>query len=578
MAEKQQNEHISMSAALDDEQRVKVLSPGMLVAKRFFRNRLAMIGLIIIVSMFIFAFIGGMISPYGEGQVFRTYELTLKDYAGVTYNETFQYTVAEGKQFPALAQSEMILAINNGEASFTSKDTEYTLLNEGENFYRVVELEEVAKAVNFRGKLSVNASEGFDAGTAFKEALETAFRSDQQSFEFEGTTYSIAQSGKQVVISKAEDVAIASYMVFNPHKDGDSLSYEFRCLAEKAMNEGSNSFTADGKAYTMELDSENMSAVFLDENGTEYASASHFTVKGIANGVFISSGFRQAIQEAVETDAKEFLYTNENGGEEEYTLVRKNKQYTVRRQEETQVNNIYESPSKEHLLGTDGNGMDILTRLMYGGRISLLIGFVAIFLEILFGIILGGVAGYFGKWVDNLIMRIVDIFNCIPSMPLYIILGSLMDFLKLDPRIRIYFLCVLLAILSWPRIARMVRGQILSLREQEFMVAAEATGISTGRKIFRHLIPNVIPQLIVMATMGLGEIIIMEATLSFLGLGVKFPFASWGNIVNAVNDIYVMTNFWFVWIPAGFCILITVLGFNFIGDGLRDAFDPKMKR
>lgn len=175
-------------------------------------------------------------------------------------------------------------------------------------------------------------------------------------------------------------------------------------------------------------------------------------------------------------------------------------------------------------------------------------------------------------------MRVVDIFYCIPAIPLYLILGSIMDYYQVDPKIRIYLLCVILGLLTWVQPARIVRGQILSLREQEFMTAAEATGISIPRRIFKHLIPNVIPQLIVIATMGLGDVILTEATLSFLGLGVKFPCASWGNIVNAVNDSYVMTNFIWVWIPAGLLILLTVLGFNFIGDGLRDAFDPKMKR
>ena len=194
------------------------------------------------------------------------------------------------------------------------------------------------------------------------------------------------------------------------------------------------------------------------------------------------------------------------------------------------------------------------------------------------GVIIGGVSGYFGGWVDTLLMRVVDVVICIPAMPLYIIIGSIMDYYKVDPRLRIYALCIILGLIGWPGIARMVRGQILSLREQEFMIATEATGVRISRRIFRHLIPNVIPQLIVIATMGLGDVILMEATLSFLGIGVKFPYASWGNIVNAVNDVYVLTNFWFVWIPAGFLILITVLGFNFVGDGLRDAFDPKMKR
>ena len=220
----------------------------------------------------------------------------------------------------------------------------------------------------------------------------------------------------------------------------------------------------------------------------------------------------------------------------------------------------------------------MLTRLMYGGRISLMIGFVVIIIEGIIGILIGGISGYFGGWVDTILMRVVDVVICIPAMPLYIIIGSVMDYYKIDPRIRIYALCAILGIVGWPSIARMVRGQILSLREQEFMVATEATGVRVSRRIFRHLIPNVIPQLIVIATMGLGDVILMEATLSFLGIGVKFPYASWGNIVNAVNDVYVLTNFWFVWIPAGFLILLTVLGFNFVGDGLRDAFDPKMKR
>jgi peptide/nickel transport system permease protein len=153
-----------------------------------------------------------------------------------------------------------------------------------------------------------------------------------------------------------------------------------------------------------------------------------------------------------------------------------------------------------------------------------------------------------------------------------------MDAANLPSLIRIIYLMLILGFLGWPSVARMVRGQILSLREQEFMTATEACGIAVPRRIFKHLIPNVIPQLIVIMTMGLGNTIIMEATLSFLGLGVRFPFASWGNIISDVNNAFVMTHYWFVWIPAGICLLVAVLGFNFVGDGLRDAFDPRMNR
>ena len=215
---------------------------------------------------------------------------------------------------------------------------------------------------------------------------------------------------------------------------------------------------------------------------------------------------------------------------------------------------------------------------MYGGRVSLIIGFIVVFIESFIGVIFGGISGYFGGKVDNLMMRIVDVFYCIPSMPIIIIIGAAMDAANLDASKRMLMLMVVLGLTGWPGIARLVRGQILSLREQEFMTATEACGISVSRRIFKHLIPNVMPQLIVSMTMGLGSTIIIEATLSFLGLGVRFPFASWGNIINDVNNVFVLTHYWNIWIPAGVLLLLTVLAFNIVGDGLRDAFDPKMKR
>ena len=237
-----------------------------------------------------------------------------------------------------------------------------------------------------------------------------------------------------------------------------------------------------------------------------------------------------------------------------------------------------QAPSAEHPFGTDKMGRDIYARVLYGARASLSSTFALVLVIFLIGTFLGVISGYFGGWVDNLIMRIVDILYCIPSMPIIIILGAAMDAANVDPKIRMLYLMLILGILGWPSIARLVRGQILSLREQEFMTATESCGISVPKRIFKHLLPNVIPQLIVVMTMGLGSTIITEATLSFLGLGVRFPFASWGNIINDVNDTFVLTNYWFIWIPAGVLLLITVLAFNIVGDGLRDAFDPKMKR
>lgn len=574
-----ENEHISQSTALDDEQRVRVLSPTMLIVKRFFRNRLAMVGLAILLIMFLFSFLGGIITPYGETEVFRTTESALKDYAGATFNKDFQYFNADGVTLPPAASAQFILAVNNGEESFVSKDLEYTLVKDGEDFYRIFGLAEVAEVSAIKGRYTFKETEEGILSDAVKDACQQALEAEEEFFEAEGMQYRVYRSGKFYTLAQNTELAIATKKIFNTYHADTSLSYEFRYQAELAMNEKKSSFSADGTTYNAEYDEESDSAIFFTTDGTEYASLSNMSISPLTSGEFLTVDFKQAVTNAIAEDAKEFIFTNEETGEEEtYKLERKNEQYTVRRYQVISVNSVYESPSKTHWVGTDGNGMDVLTRLMYGGRISLMIGFVVVIIEIVIGIIIGGVAGYFGKWIDNILMRLVEIIQCIPSMPLYIILGSIMDYYKLDGRVRIYMLCIILGILSWPSVARMVRGQILSLREQEFMIAAEATGIRTVHRIFRHLIPNVVPQLIVIATMDLGNVILSEATLSFLGLGVKYPYASWGNIINAVNDIYVMNNYWFVWIPAGILILLTVLGFNFVGDGLRDAFDPKMKR
>lgn len=246
----------------------------------------------------------------------------------------------------------------------------------------------------------------------------------------------------------------------------------------------------------------------------------------------------------------------------------------------TQTTNSLANPSKDHLLGTDSNGFDVFVRLMYGGRISLTIGFIVVILETLIGIILGGLAGYFGGWVDNLIMRIVDIFNCIPTLPILLIASAVIDSWNIDPNsnTRIYILMVMITIFSWSGIARLVRGQILSLREQEYMVAAEVMGLPTSRKIFKHLIPNVMPQLIVSMTLGLGSVILYESTLSYLGLGVQLPKAAWGTMIATANIPEVLKYHPLMWLPAGLLIVVAVLGFNFIGDGLRDAMDPKARK
>lgn len=238
-------------------------------------------------------------------------------------------------------------------------------------------------------------------------------------------------------------------------------------------------------------------------------------------------------------------------------------------------------PSWKHVLGTDQYGYDVLTRLMYGGRVSLLLGFIVIFAEVAIGVFFGAIAGYFGGIADQIIMRVVDVFICLPGLPILMLAASLISGWGVPDRLRIFYLMGILTIFGWAGIARLVRGQILGIRELEYMIAAEATGLTTRRKIFKHIIPNVMPQIIVQATLGLGGVILSESTLSYLGIGIPFPYAAWGTMISSTSGAEgrdILQNYPNIWVPAGVMIVMAVLAFNFIGDGLRDAFDPKMRR
>lgn len=238
--------------------------------------------------------------------------------------------------------------------------------------------------------------------------------------------------------------------------------------------------------------------------------------------------------------------------------------------------NAKKPPSLQHWIGTDKNGRDIFTRLMFGGRVSLTVGIVATVLEIFIGSFLGCVSGYYGGWVDNLMMRIVDIILSLPTMPILIMISAIFSELHVDTKIRIYLLMLILAALGWAGICRFFRGQVLQIRETEFILATESMGIRDFKKIFKHIMPNVFPLIIVTATLAIGDTILMESTMSFLGVGVLPPYASWGNMVDEGSNMVDFTLHPWMWMPAGFFILVTVLCINLLGDGLRDALDPRM--
>jgi peptide/nickel transport system permease protein len=227
-------------------------------------------------------------------------------------------------------------------------------------------------------------------------------------------------------------------------------------------------------------------------------------------------------------------------------------------------------PSREHWLGTDTAGRDVYTRLLYAGRVSLAVGIVAVAIYTAIGVALGVLAGYYGGWVDSTIMRMADVVLSFPTLIIIITLASV-----LGPSI--YNLMLAIGLLGWPPIARLLRGQLLSLRQTEFVIGARAVGCSDSRLIFRHLMPNAMAPVLVAATFGIAYAILIEAGLSFLGLGVQPPTPSWGNMLTDAQSLTVLESMPWLWLPPGLMIALSVLSINFIGDGLRDALDPYLQ-
>jgi len=226
------------------------------------------------------------------------------------------------------------------------------------------------------------------------------------------------------------------------------------------------------------------------------------------------------------------------------------------------------APGAGHILGTDSTGRDVLSRLIYASRVSLTVGVGAVLVYVIIGVTLGLLAGYYGRWVDQIVMRVTDMFMSFPYFMLILVLVSVIGPSLLN-------ITAVIGFMAWPPVARLVRGQVLTIKESDYVRAGVSLGYQAPRILFRHILPNTLSPIVVNATFGVAQAIILESGLSFLGLGVRPPAASWGNMLTQAQSITVLADQWWMWVPPGLMIVIAVLAINFVGDGLRHALEAR---
>lgn len=662
----------SEEVKLDDVTRVKVLSPTRQVLKRFVRNRLAIVGSVILIAMFVFCFIGPIFYPYGQKDTFRKYNSQNVNYAlakvnvnynGYTVDDSVEFDISEKnamntrvKSMIADGQDKLLAAGKSGlcliekrsDTTFTLSrvDAEtvcsfggttvsigsYDLLSKELTYAAGVEeipglqaalqkeLGKTTKEATIElGGVTYSVSKGsgksfdivsYDEGVVYvgepmDEGFEAAMNAAAENgaeFKYDGKSYIVyTEDNEFFVVARNNGATVGmvySILTFDAYKTGTKITDDFRAAAlMAAIDDGT--FTVDGTDYTVAEENGLLKVTLAD--GTEFGEFGPMSIRRYSGEDSMDYQLKKDISAKIdEMNASgskkadlmtqlpqqnkdgQYVYDEEGNllfADSDLVITQRNSgEYQINCEQVVFVLDNYAAPTWAHLLGTDGDGMDVLARIMYGGRVSLAVGFVVVVIETILGVIMGGISGYFGGWVDTVIMRLVDIFYCLPSLPIMIIIGANMDAVRMEPGKRLFILMAALGVMGWAGVARLVRGQILSLREQEFMVATEATGVKVRARIFRHLVPNVMPQLIVTATMGLGGVILEESTLSFLGLGVKHPMATWGTMINSVSTASAMAHYAYIWIPVGLLICLTVIAFNFVGDGLRDAYDPRSKR
>ena len=575
-------------------------SPGRVVLRNFMHNKLGMLGLIVFLCIFLFVFVGKVFFPLD-----------------LSYQDNTQINVPPGQDLMEVPDGLVgnVVDIAPGTTYAVGCDTEgevyiwgHTRITDTINLADIPEEVQEAKIVKLaagydhivamddKGKLYVWGNERLnqakfpdEMNMAFQFGKNLKIKQIEAGYQFsaavteKGDLYLWGNGNLADVKLKAdyrgdiEKVALTSTAYVSLLKDGSVAYTGFQSSAISKIPAGLEEGVVDIAATTncVAAIKEDGSIVVWGnaEKGEKdipdlggrtpvelYGGRYHFTAL-LDDGEVVSWGDNTHGQSAVpEEFANADIETVFAGFYQNYAV--------------TTDGEIKTWGLEGYVMGTDNLGRDVLNRLVNGGQVTMTVGFVAVVIALIIGVILGGVAGYFGGWVDMAIMRIAEVIGGLPFIPFAMILSSIIG-TRISVEYRMYLIMVVLGVLSWPGTCRLIRAQILSQREQEYVTAAKSMGVREGSIVFRHILPNVLSMILVTATLDFATCMLTESTLSYLGFGISPPTPTWGNMLTGANNSIVIQDYWWRWVFPAVVFGICTICINLVGDALRDAFDPK---
>lgn len=605
----------------------KIESPSVMTVKAFFRRKLAVVALVVLLSMFLLVFIGPVFIPMDlnytdplQANMAPIYSLlsvpdglkdnvkeisTFSDFTvGVSRDHSLylwgktknNLTGVDYTQLPDAIQEGNVLTASGGSDHIIAITTDGRVVGWGNSStcqygYKKVEADPY-----------IQMPAEFIEGTVDPDKVQQLLCGYQcTALVLDGRLYMWGNPNTMLSLKEFADneqyhsgvkkVAFSNYYTIVLMEDGTvtgGQTLTFNRQSAYSSTEGKiknlKSFLSDKKAVDVAA-TNNCYAMVLEDGSmvmfgaVEYGEDQIPQIAADEKFVSVSGGTRHFV--AVTDKGNVYAWGHNDGGQCDINghtaaQVFAGSKQTYLVDAEGQL--TYKTGFKGYLLGTDGSGRDILTRIIHGGKMTMTIGAVAVIVSTIIAIIVGCLSGYFGGWVDLILMRITEIFSAIPFLPFAMMLSYVIRTMAISETSRIFIIMIILGLLSWSGLAQMIRAQVLAEREKEFVLAAQSMGVKEGRIAFKHILPNVISIILVNVTLSFASCMLTESSLSYLGFGVQQPQPTWGNMLYGANNSIVIQNYWWQWVFPAIALSLATISINIIGDTLRDVLDPKSTR